>query len=155
MMFVFGILLLASLVMMPLFLQTLMGYTAELAGLAISAGAFVVLFEMPVIGRLTTRVPVRYIIAGGWLLLAASMAYSALRMQLSISFAAATVTRIAQVVGVGLLFVPITLAAYVGVPPEPASSTSCATSAAASAPRWSRPCWPGGPSSIRSISSRV
>jgi DHA2 family multidrug resistance protein len=34
------------------------------------------------------------------------------------SFSAATWLRIAQVVGLGFLFVPITLVAYVGVPPE-------------------------------------
>src|SRR5579864_4439320 len=48
MMFTLGILLFSSLVLMPQFLQTLLGYTAELAGLALSAGGFVLLIEMPV-----------------------------------------------------------------------------------------------------------
>ncbi len=38
MMFTLGILLFSSLVLMPQFLQTLVGYTSELAGLALSAG---------------------------------------------------------------------------------------------------------------------
>ena len=38
MMFTLGIMLFSSLVMMPLFLQTLMGYTAQVAGLVLSAG---------------------------------------------------------------------------------------------------------------------
>ena len=38
MMFMLGIMLFSSLVLMPQFLQTLLGYTAELAGLALSAG---------------------------------------------------------------------------------------------------------------------
>ena len=41
MMFTLGILLFSSLVMMPQFLQTLLGYTAELAGLVLSGGAVV------------------------------------------------------------------------------------------------------------------
>ncbi|HVO92567.1 MAG TPA: DHA2 family efflux MFS transporter permease subunit, partial [Terriglobales bacterium] len=65
MMFAFGVMLFSSLVMMPLFLQTLTGYTAELAGLAISAGGLVILAEMPIVGQLTQRIQVRYIIAAG------------------------------------------------------------------------------------------
>ena len=38
MMFILGVLLFSSLVMMPQFLQTLMGYTAESAGLVLSGG---------------------------------------------------------------------------------------------------------------------
>src|ERR1700732_3401003 len=48
MMFTLGILLFSALVLMPQFLQTLVGYTSELAGLALSAGGLVLLFEMPV-----------------------------------------------------------------------------------------------------------
>jgi DHA2 family multidrug resistance protein len=124
MMFTFGIMLLSSLVMMPLYLQTLLGYTAELAGLAISAGGLMVLIEMPIVGQLTTRVPVRYIIATGWLALTFAMGYSALRMNLLISFGAATWIRIIQVLGIGFLFVPITLAAYIGVPSEKSNSVA-------------------------------
>jgi len=124
MMFTFGIMLLGSLVMMPLFLQTLLGYTAELAGLAISAGGLMVLLEMPIVGQLTARVPVRYIIAAGWLALTLAMGYSAVSMDLLISFGAATWLRVLQVVGVGLLFVPITLAAYIGVPAEKSNSVA-------------------------------
>jgi DHA2 family multidrug resistance protein len=52
MMFLFGILLFGSLVMMPQFLQTVMGYTAENAGLVLSGGGLVVLLEMPIVGAL-------------------------------------------------------------------------------------------------------
>jgi DHA2 family multidrug resistance protein len=124
MMFTFGVMLLGSLVMMPLFLQTLMGYTAELAGLAISAGGLVVLIEMPIVGQLTQHVQVRYIIAAGWFALGIGMLYSALNMDLLISFGIATWMRVVQVFGVGLLFVPITLAAYIGLPPEKSNSVA-------------------------------
>jgi MFS transporter, DHA2 family, multidrug resistance protein len=118
MMFMTGIMLLSSLVLMPLFLQTLVGYTAELAGFALSAGGLVVLFEMPLMGKLTTKVQARRLISFGWLALAIAMYYSTQGIDLQISFMAATWLRIYQVIGIGFLFVPVTLAAYVGIAPE-------------------------------------
>ena len=55
--------LFSSTVMMPQFLQTLMGYTAQTAGLVLSAGGLVVLVVLPMVGRLTTRFQARHIIA--------------------------------------------------------------------------------------------
>jgi DHA2 family multidrug resistance protein len=46
------------------------------------------------------------------------MYYSTKRIDLQISFSAAVWLRITQVIGLGFLFVPITLAAYVGIAPE-------------------------------------
>jgi len=118
MMFMLGILLFSSLVLMPQFLQTLLGYTSELAGLALSAGGVVLLIEMPIMGQLTTKIQARRLIAFGWLALSIAMYYSTKRIDLQISFSVATWLRIAQVIGLGFLFVPITLVAYVGVAPE-------------------------------------
>ena len=118
MMFMLGIMLFSSLVLMPQFLQTLLGYTSQLAGLALSAGGLVLLFEMPIVGQLTTKVQARHLIACGWLCLAVAMFYSTKRIDLQISFNAATLLRIVQVIGLGFLFVPITLVAYIGIAPE-------------------------------------
>jgi DHA2 family multidrug resistance protein len=118
MMFTLGILLFSSLVLMPQFLQTLLGYTSELAGFALSAGGLVLLFEMPIMGQLTTKVQARYLIAFGWLALSIAMFYSTKRIDLQISFKAAASLRIAQVIGLGFLFVPISLVAYIGIAPE-------------------------------------
>ena len=118
MMFTLGILLFSSLVLMPQFLQTLVGYTSQLAGLALSAGGLVLLIEMPIMGQLTTKLQARYLIAFGWLCLSIAMFYSTKRIDLQISFTAAVWLRIAQVIGLGFLFVPITLVAYIGISPE-------------------------------------
>jgi DHA2 family multidrug resistance protein len=118
MMFMLGILLFSSLVLMPQFLQSLLGYTSQLAGLALSAGGLILLFEMPVIGQLTRKIHARRLIAFGWLALSIAMFYSTRRIDLQLSFTAATWLRIAQVIGLGFLFVPINLAAYVGIAPE-------------------------------------
>ena len=115
MMFTLGILLFSALVLMPQFLQTLVGYTSELAGLALSAGGFVLLCEMPIMGQLTTKFQARYLIG---------MFYSTKRIDLQISFNAAVLLRIAQVIGLGFLFVPISLVAYVGISPEKNNSVA-------------------------------
>jgi len=118
MMFTLGISLFSSLVLMPQFLQTLLGYTSQLAGLALSAGGLVLLFEMPIMGKLTTKIQARRLIAFGWLALSIAMYYSTKRIDLDISFKAAALLRIAQVIGLGFLFVPISLVAYIGISPE-------------------------------------
>jgi DHA2 family multidrug resistance protein len=118
MMFTLGILLFSALVLMPQFLQTLLGYTSELAGLALSAGGLVLLFEMPIMGKLTTKIQARYLISFGWLALSIAMNYSTKRIDLQMSFTSAALLRIAQVIGLGFLFVPISLVAYIGIAPE-------------------------------------
>jgi DHA2 family multidrug resistance protein len=73
---------------------------------------------MPIMGQLTTKIQARRLIAFGWLALSIAMFYSTKRIDLQMSFSAATWLRIAQVIGLGFLFVPITLVAYIGIAPE-------------------------------------
>ena len=124
MIFMLGVVLFSSLVLMPQFLQTLLGYTAELAGFVLSGGALVLLIALPVIGKLTTIVQVRYLIAFGWLCMAAAMFYSTTRIDLLISFSSATRLRIIQVIGLAFLFVPITLISYIGIPTEKSNAVA-------------------------------
>ncbi len=124
MMFVLGLMLFASLVMMPLFLQSLLGYTAESAGLVLSGGGLLLLFMMPVVGILSSKVQARYLIAFGWLTLSVGMYYSSRQLDLGISFRSAAILRLAQVFGLGFLFVPINLASYVGMPTEKSNSVA-------------------------------
>jgi len=124
MMFILGIMLFSSLVMMPLFLQTLMGYTAESAGLVLSGGGLLLLFLMPVVGALSSKVQARYLIAFGWLTLSFGMYYSTRHLDLDISFRSASLLRLVQVFGLGFLFVPINLASYVGMSSEKSNSVA-------------------------------
>jgi DHA2 family multidrug resistance protein len=124
MMFMLGLMLFSSLVMMPLFLQSLMGYTAESAGLVLSGGGLILLVLMPIVGVLSNKIPARYLVAFGWLTLSAAMFYSTQRLDLEISFRSASILRIIQVFGLGFLFVPINLSAYVGMPPEKSGSVA-------------------------------
>jgi DHA2 family multidrug resistance protein len=116
MMFVAGIMMFSSLVMMPQFLQILLGYSSETAGLVLSGGGFLLLALMPIVGALSTRVPAKYIIAAGWLITCVAMFYSAQHLDLGIDFWGASLLRVVQVAGLPLLFVPIILVSYVGLP---------------------------------------
>ena len=118
MMFVAGIMLFSSLVMMPQFLQLLMGYSSESAGLVLSGGGILLLVMMPIAGFLTSKVQARYLIATGWLLTCGAMYYTAQHLDLEISFWDASLLRVIQVAGLPLLFVPIILVSYVGLPAD-------------------------------------
>jgi DHA2 family multidrug resistance protein len=116
MFFVVGIVLFSSTVLLPQFLQTLMGYTAQKAGMVLSVAAILLLVLLQIVGRLTTRFEARHILAFGWMTLAVGMYITCKRIDLLISFGAATWLRIVQYLPVGFLFVPLTMAGYVGVP---------------------------------------
>jgi DHA2 family multidrug resistance protein len=124
MLLMLGVVYFSSLVMMPRFLQTLVGYTGEKAGLVLSASGILLLAMLPVVGRLTEHFQARYLIATGWALIAGSMFISAKWLDLTISFETARWLRILQAAGLPLLFVPITLAAYVGLAPEKNTSAA-------------------------------
>jgi MFS transporter, DHA2 family, multidrug resistance protein len=113
-----GAALFSSTVLMPQLLQTLMGYTAQKAGMVLSAGALVVLVVLPMVGKLTTRFQARHIIAFGWIGLAVAMYISSKQVDLLMSFRSATFLRVWQYIPVAFLFVPLTLAGYVGLAPE-------------------------------------
>jgi DHA2 family multidrug resistance protein len=113
-----GAALFSSTVLMPQLLQTLMGYTAQKAGNVLSAGALVVLVVLPMVGRLTARFQARHIIAFGWIGLAIAMYISSKQVDLLMSFRSATLLRVWQYIPVAFLFVPLTLAGYVGLAPE-------------------------------------
>jgi len=118
MMFVLGVVMFSSTVLLPQFLQTLMGYTAEKAGMVISMAAILLVFLLPLVGRLTTHFQVRHLLAFGWITLAVAMYFMCKHIDLFISFRAAAWMRIWQYLPAGFLFVPLTMAAYVGLPKE-------------------------------------
>jgi DHA2 family multidrug resistance protein len=124
MMFMVGAVLFSSLVLLPQLLQSLMGYSAESAGLALSAGGLASMAVMPIVGQIAGRVAARYVIAFGWLTLAAGMYYTVRHLDLLIGFNDAAWLRIVQAIGVPFVFVPLSVVAYVGISPEKSNSVS-------------------------------
>src|ERR1700740_2622485 len=60
MMFMLGAVLFSSTVLLPQFLQTLMGYTAQKAGMVISMAAILLVFLLPLVGRLAGHFQARH-----------------------------------------------------------------------------------------------
>jgi DHA2 family multidrug resistance protein len=124
MMFVLGAVLFSSTVLLPQFLQTLMGYTAQKAGMVISMAAVILVFVLPLVGKLAGHIQARRILAFGWITLAAAMYLSCQRIDLLMSFNSAAWMRIWQYIPVGFLFVPLTMAAYVGLPEDKSNAAA-------------------------------
>jgi DHA2 family multidrug resistance protein len=68
-----GVALYSAITLIPLYLQTLMGYPALQSGLAVSPRGVGALLMMPLVGYLTTRVDFRKMIAFGFFLVAVSL----------------------------------------------------------------------------------
>jgi DHA2 family multidrug resistance protein len=111
-------------ILMPQFLQTMMGYTAVNAGLVVSAGATVVLFTLPIAGVLTTKIPVKYIMLFGWALSATGLFLSTRIHSLQISFGYACLLMVMQFCPIGFIFIAATTASYFGVPQDKSDSVS-------------------------------
>ena len=116
-MFTLGAVLYGTTVLIPQFLQTVMGYTAQLAGEALSPGGFVIMAMMPIAGYLISRVDARKLITFGFIALAISTFHIS-SLYLGIDFRTAMLYRVYQSIGLAFLFVPINTICYVGVPQE-------------------------------------
>jgi DHA2 family multidrug resistance protein len=117
--FVLGMVLFGSTVLIPEFLQTSLGYTAELAGLALSPAGFVLMFMMIVAGRLTAskKIDPRLLICIGFLGTAFALRLMT-NIYLQIDFTTIVLLRMFQVTFMPLIFIPISTLNYVGVPRE-------------------------------------
>ena len=111
MIFFVGFVLYGSTVMLPIFLQTLMGYNATLSGLVLSPGGIITLLTMPLVGYLTTKVQARWLIIIGLVIGAIGLFFSA-GFNLQISFKHAVWVRVIISASLGFLFVPINAVAY-------------------------------------------
>ena len=116
-MFSLGFILFGSTVLLPQFLEQLLGYTASQAGLALTAGGVTMIVMMPLVGGYFVRkFPGRNLVIAGLLLEAVSL-YHMTGFNLGIPFEHAVWARIFQTVGLAFLFIPITQSAYVNLPP--------------------------------------
>ena len=116
MMFVLGVALYAATALLPLFMQELAGYTAELAGLVLSPGGLLMIMTMPIAGQLSSRVQARWLAATGFLLTGLAL-WHMTRLDLQASFSTYTLDYVFQRLGVAFMFIPINTLAYLDVPP--------------------------------------
>jgi len=123
MLFVVGFALYGTTVLLPQFAQTLMGYTAELAGQMLTPGGFCIMVLMPVVGFLVSRYDARWLIAFGFFVVAMSLFYMT-HFTLEMDFKTLMLARIFQACGLAFLFVPINTAAYAYLPREKNNAAS-------------------------------
>ena len=123
-MFVGFFCLFGAIILLPLYAQTLMGYTAVWAGMLLGPGGVASLMIMPVAGTLMKRgVNPRLILAFGLSIMAYSLwLMSGFDLQANFSFIAWP--RIVQGFGLGLFFVPLAASTYVNVPREEMGNAS-------------------------------
>jgi DHA2 family multidrug resistance protein len=116
-MFFLGFVLYSTTVLIPQLLQQLMGYTAELAGLALSPGGAVIMCMMPVVGILVSKVDTRILIAFGCVVSASALFVMA-GWDLGLDYGHAVRARMLQSFGLAFLFIPINVSAFAYVPKE-------------------------------------
>ncbi len=115
--------LLGCTVLLPEFVQTQMGYTAEKAGEVLSPGGFAILLFMPLIGFLVSRVDARYLIALGLAIISASI-FNMTNLYLGVDYRTLMMWRVYQAIGMAFIFVPVNTISYNGMPREASNQIS-------------------------------
>jgi DHA2 family multidrug resistance protein len=118
-----GAVLISTTQMIPQLLQADFGYTALLAGLALSPGGLATLCMMPIVGRLIGFVQPKYLLVFGATVVALSM-WHLTGLNGNITYGYAAMSRIFLAVGLPFLFLPVTTASYDGIPPDKTNQAS-------------------------------
>jgi len=118
-----GAVLISTTQMMPQLLQADFGYTALLAGLALSPGGIATLFMMPIVGRLIGFVQPKYLLVFGATVVALSM-WHLTGLNGNVTYGYAATARIFLAIGLPFLFLPVTTASYDGIPPDKTNQAS-------------------------------
>ncbi len=112
---VLGMVLFGSTVLIPQYLQTLLGYTAERAGMVLSPGGLCLMVMMFVAGRTLGKMDPRLMVCLGYIAVSMGL-YNLTRLSLDSAFGTVTLWRALQVLGLPFVFIPISTLNYVGVP---------------------------------------
>jgi DHA2 family multidrug resistance protein len=122
-MFMLGFALLGSTLLLPLFMQTMLGYTAQQSGFALMPGGFMIMALLPLVGFLLSRYTPRWLLIFGLVVLSGSL-FHMTTFNLQIDFRTTVVARLMQAVGMAFLFVPINTAAYAFLPRDKNNAAS-------------------------------
>ncbi len=121
--FLTGFALYSSSALLPLMLQTEYGYNATWAGFILSPGALCIIFIMPFVGRMVSKVQARYLIAIGLTLCSIGM-FATMRFTPETDFHTFVIFRIMQVVGLPFLFIPVSTLAFANIEKERSNKAS-------------------------------
>ncbi len=126
---ILGTVLFGTTVLIPQFVQALLGYTAELAGLVISPGGIMVMLMMPIVGFLVSRVDPRWMIVYGFSISSIAL-FTMLDLNIGASYAHIAMLRVFQAAGLAFLFIPINTLSYSGIPMQKNNDVSGLTNLA-------------------------
>jgi len=112
-----------NIVLMPLWLQTQLGYSATWAGLVMAPSGLVALIVSPIVGRLIGRIDARWIATVGFLSYAASYFMRA-GFTANASFAAFVMPQLVMGIGMGCFFVGMLAILFDGLPQQRIPSAS-------------------------------
>lgn len=115
MMFVVGLVLYATMALMPPFLETLMGYPVTITGLVLAPRGFGTMAAMVIAGRIINHVDMRHIIALGLALSSFSL-WQMSQFNLNVSQQTIIITGIVQGFGLGFIFAPLTTICFATLP---------------------------------------
>jgi DHA2 family multidrug resistance protein len=113
--FFLGMVLFATTVIIPQYVQVLLGYTAERAGMVISPAAFVMMFMMAIAGRTVGKMDPRLMVCIAYIITALGV-FNLSQLDLTSSFGHIIELRMLQVIALPFVFIPISTLNYVGVP---------------------------------------
>jgi DHA2 family multidrug resistance protein len=125
---ILGMVLFSTTVVIPQFLQLLLGYSAQKSGEALAGGGIVMLVMMPIAGALVSRIDPRLMMAMGFFGTAAALRFMATHLSLQIDFGTAFLLRTFQAAGLAFIFLPSNTLAYVGIPREKNNQVSALNS---------------------------
>jgi MFS transporter, DHA2 family, multidrug resistance protein len=112
-----GFILYSSLVLLPLYLQTLLGYPAYNSGLALSPRGVGALLFTPLAGHLTTKIDPRRLLVGGLVLGSITM-FRLSGLDLQAGFWDICWVQVVQGIALSFLFIPLMTLAMAGIPQE-------------------------------------
>jgi DHA2 family multidrug resistance protein len=107
----------ASAVVLPQLAQSVLGYTATLAGLILSPGAVLICLLIPVANKWQSVTPTKYIICFGFFCIGCAMIYSH-GLTPDVDFGTLSLMRAAQAGGLAFIFAPLTTVAFATINPK-------------------------------------
>jgi MFS transporter, DHA2 family, multidrug resistance protein len=114
---VVGFVLYGSMVLLPILLQTLLGYPSMQAGIAMAPRGIGSFFMMPLVGVLTGRFDARKLLAAGLTVAGVTLFWLG-QLNLQAGYWDIFWPQLLQGVGLSLLFVPLTTVTMAAIPPE-------------------------------------
>jgi DHA2 family multidrug resistance protein len=115
--------LFATIVLLPIYLQTLMGYTSFLAGFVLGPGGIATLISLPIAGSLINKVNGKLLLAFG-VAVNAYATYLMSNFTLNADFYSVIWPRIVLGIGMGFFFIPLTTLTMSGISKENMANAS-------------------------------